>query len=136
MPSTLPRTLAAIAVLLAFVRPAGATHWRVAPGGGGDFTTIQAALDMGGRDSVLVEPGVYPETLLYTPSTPSVVLIGIGGAAVTRIETLVTGELAYVRGPAGVLPERRSRRTPARRSHAAALAQSVLGRGFLHRGQP
>jgi hypothetical protein len=67
---------------------ARATHWRVDPSGTADFTTIQAALDAGGRDTVLVEPGVYPETLQYNAATAPVVLFGLGGPAATRIQTI------------------------------------------------
>ncbi len=43
---------------------AGAHRWRVDPGGGGDFTRIQPAIDAAaGRDTIEVAAGVYSDTL-------------------------------------------------------------------------
>lgn len=52
--------------------PARAAHWLVDQNGGGDFTTIQQAIDawangLGARESILVMPGEYPETIVITP---------------------------------------------------------------------
>jgi len=87
----MPRTPLAVAfLLLALIAPrAQASHWRVDPSGSADFTTIQAALDAGGRDTVLVEPGEYAESLSYGPSTAPVVLAAVGGPLSTSIETIV-----------------------------------------------
>lgn len=89
MPPTC-RTLLALLCVLPLASPAAASHWRVDPLGGGDFTTIQAALDAGGRDTVLVEPGAYAETPTYGPATASVVLRAIGGPGQTSILTIAT----------------------------------------------
>ena len=81
--------------LFAGVGAAHASHWLVVAAGGGDFTSIQPALDAGGRDSVIVTGGSYPETLRFTPSTPEVVVYGIGGAALTHVGGVATTAYSY-----------------------------------------
>jgi pectin methylesterase-like acyl-CoA thioesterase len=58
-----------------------ATHWVVDQSGAGDFATIQEALDsywngLGRRESVLVMPGAYPESLVLNNAGPNA-LIGV-----------------------------------------------------------
>ena len=64
--------------------PARATHWLVDQNGGGDFTTIQEALDMNlpmPRDSILVLPGSYEEAVGgWTWSQLYVVAVGRFGS--------------------------------------------------------
>lgn len=64
-------------VLFSNTPEALASHWRVDNAGGADFTSIQAALDAGGRDSILVASGAYPETLRIDDVTGAVHLIGL-----------------------------------------------------------
>lgn len=63
--------ISAILVPLAvlFSTSVSATTWTVDPGGGGDFTTIQAAIDAAAPgDTLLVGAGIYEEDLLVTKS--------------------------------------------------------------------
>jgi len=91
------RFLTLLALLVAV--PAHASHYLVDPAGGGDFTTIQAALATQAgapRDTVLVLPGTYNESisasLIASLSQPCFIFAS-GGEAVTTI----TGGM----GPAG-----------------------------------
>lgn len=78
------------ATLLAWMlcaTPALATHYLVDINGSGDFTTIQAAIDeqlVNFRDTILVLPGQYAETLaLPQPTSGARCIVGAGGAAQT-----------------------------------------------------
>ena len=57
--------LIALAALLAVaVAPAGADMWTVDPGGGGDYTTIQAAISgAASGDIISVAAGTYAESI-------------------------------------------------------------------------
>jgi hypothetical protein len=93
-----PRALAlaaAVATCLALVpRPALAAQLRVPD----DFPTIQAALDAAASgDTVLVEPGTYPENLNFQGK--DVELRSTDGAAVTTLA--VPGATGVMIGPAG-----------------------------------
>jgi len=91
----LGRTLVlSFGLVVGSVGAAGATTFVVDPGGGGDFTTIQAALDAAtAGDVVEVVPGVYLETLvmasgvvLRSQAGPEVTIVdGQGSAAVSLI---------------------------------------------------
>ncbi len=78
------RIAIAIALVCCWCDASHASHWRVGPDA--DFTTIQAALDACCVDSVLIAPGVYPESLQVGAYSP--VLLGLEGAAATRMETI------------------------------------------------
>lgn len=55
-----------VVALLSMAASASATLWIVDPGGGGDFTAIQEAIDAAaGGDEILVNPGVYYESLNF-----------------------------------------------------------------------
>lgn len=78
--------------------PAWATHFLVDPSGGGDFTTIQTALDstlLHYRDSILVEPGTYPETARLSDSTHTEWIVGLGGAAATVLHGFTVSGRPY-----------------------------------------
>lgn len=70
--------------------PAHASHWLVDHAGGGDFTTIQAALDAGGRDSILVAAGAYPETLRIHPSVFSTRIVGLGEFGLVSLGSMLS----------------------------------------------
>ncbi len=85
--------LAASLLVLAGVRPARATHYVVDAAGGGDFTTISAAvaqLAVSARDSVLVLPGTYAETPAFSAAIPPAAIVGTGGAAVTFLDGITS----------------------------------------------
>ena len=81
-----------LAALAAGATGARATHYVVEQGGGGDFTTIQAAIDQRAiefRDTILVMPGDYPEAMVLPAATQSAWIVGAEGASVTRAWTIV-----------------------------------------------
>lgn len=90
-----------------------ASRWTVDPAGGGDFTTIQAALDQQAvefRDTVLVMPGEYAETItppVFGPQPPAgwdakTALVSAGGAAVTAMQSITAAPSAEKRGYANI----------------------------------
>ena len=59
----------------------------VDPGGGGDFTTIQAAVDAASDyDLVQILPGIYTENIVFPVPTPSITLESVMGAEATIID--------------------------------------------------
>ena len=73
--------------------PAQATHWLVDQNGGGDFTTIQEALDaveagLGWRESTLVLPGCYAESLVVSTSGASYILVAAGSPGATTVNSI------------------------------------------------
>ena len=96
--------LTSLALLAAATpRAVHATHYVVDAGGGGDFTTIQAAVNQRQvqfRDTILVWPGAYAETITLPTVALQAYLIGTGGAAVTSAQSIViaapAGEMRVV----------------------------------------
>jgi hypothetical protein len=91
-------TLALLATLGAVSPgPASASHYVVDLNGGGDFTTIQAAVDAQAvefRDSILVMPGAYDEVLtLPPPGQGSLTLVGLEGPGSTLVQTIQAGDI-------------------------------------------
>ena len=84
-----------MALMLAlFAPPAHASHYLVDAGGGGDFTTIQAAVSAASpRDSILVAAGSYPEVVDFTAGTSAYVLHGLGGADSTTLHGVLLPQL-------------------------------------------
>ena len=68
-----------------------ASRWVVDQNGGGDFATIQEAVNswengLGWRDSVLVMPGTYPETM--TSNAWPYFIVGVGGSEATMVNSI------------------------------------------------
>lgn len=77
--------IACFALFPALVSPATASVWVVDPGGGGDFTDIQAAIGAAASgDQILVEPGTYVENIDYLGK--DLVVESTGGPEVTTID--------------------------------------------------
>jgi hypothetical protein len=77
----------AICAVFGVARAAHGSHYLVG-GSGSDFATIQAAVDANAvtaRDSVLVMPGTYAESLLLRANNRSWFLVGLGGADSTTV---------------------------------------------------
>ncbi len=71
--------------MLAWAAVAGAATWTVDPSGGGDFTTVAAAIAAAGSgDNIEVGPGTYPEQLAFRG--PDLTLVATGGPEVTFLE--------------------------------------------------
>ena len=90
--------LIALAALLAVaVAPAGADMWTVDPGGGGDYTTIQAAISgAAAGDIISVAAGTYAESINVSKA---VTVSGVAGRAATILGgTASLGDGATVRG--------------------------------------
>ncbi len=82
--------LATFLALLAAPVLAHATHYLVDSAGGGDFTTIQGAVDAlasSPRDSILVRPGFYPESVLL-PASAYAALVAVAGPDSTTVHTI------------------------------------------------
>lgn len=86
----------AVAILMSATFPAAsrASCYVVNPDGSGDFTTIQAALDawqngFGWRDSALVMPGDYPETIEFREWAPYF-LVAASGPSATTVNSIAT----------------------------------------------
>ncbi len=92
--------LTSLALLAAATpRAVHATHYVVDAGGGG-VTTIQAAVNQRRvqfRDTILVWPGAYAETITLPTVALQAYLIGTGGAAVTSAQSIVITAPAWGR---------------------------------------
>ena len=74
--------------------PAAATTWVVDPGGLGDFTSIQPAVNAAAMaDTILVRPGTYGETVRFAPDRSGILLKGDGPVenVVLNADTMVVG---------------------------------------------
>ena len=83
-------SLGLLALLLG-ASPVLATHYLVDLNGGGDFTTIQAALDANlpmPRDSILVLAGDYNETVGYSWTWAQLYVVAVNGPEVTRVSSV------------------------------------------------
>jgi hypothetical protein len=82
--------LATTAMLFGLAPAARASHYLVDSGGGGDYTSIQPAINADAsspRDSILVMPGAYTDVLQWDRTTsPSVVIIATGGPSSTSMQ--------------------------------------------------
>jgi hypothetical protein len=90
-----------VACLFAALAPAGAraAHYLVSQDGAGDFTSIGAAINgclYSPRDTILVMPGSYPETLhvavqFFGPYLyPETAIVGVEGTSATRVTSVMT----------------------------------------------
>lgn len=80
--------------------PALATHYVVDRNGGGDFTTIQAAVAAyrgSPRDTILIMPGDYDEEVGGTFPGWSVCILGVEGPSTTRARSVGVFDGAQVR---------------------------------------
>jgi len=92
--------LAVVGMVLAGAGNAPADVWSVDPGGGGDFTTIQAAIDgASSGDTINVATGTYAENLVIPQDKTYLQLIG-AGSDVTTISTSGNTTLLTVYAPA------------------------------------
>jgi hypothetical protein len=87
-PTRLSRVTAWVTVAALFALPpiAHATHYLVDSGGGGDYSTIQPAINaaqVAPRDSIIVQPGAYPDTLTFGSGISTLVIQSTAGAAAT-----------------------------------------------------
>src|SRR5690349_21741869 len=81
------RILSALLAAVFLAAPeARASHYYVDSGGGGDYGSIQPAINAvqsSPRDSILVGPGTYADTLTFNSSSTNLVIVSTGGASVT-----------------------------------------------------
>jgi len=70
-----------------------ADSWTVDPGGGGDYTTIQAAIDgAGAGDTINVAAGTYAENLVINSAgDKAITLAGAGNGSAPETNTIIQG---------------------------------------------
>jgi len=90
------RIMCAVVAVLAAGHTALAANWSVDAGGGGDYTTIQAAIDgASSGDSINIAAGTYNENLVINSAgSMAITLVGAGNGDNDASNTIINGVAA------------------------------------------